>query len=190
MPSAHWPFGQWHWGNFGVRIAAARFRAIRCNYRLEEEHVSNDDRFVVSCRIHRFLFGAGVDTVGVEKSAWGFPEGFVWLSRKLHRSFHYRSRGPMFGGIHGPGWTSSRSTGFIRNHEDVDGLQTDHALVRTARRPNYARGTVDCKVRRTRWSRGADARHRDLPAPLNRIGLSLAHIWAGPRRDRAVILLR
>jgi hypothetical protein len=41
---------------------------------------------------------------------------------------------------------------------NVDGLQTDRALVRTARRPNYARGTVDCKVRRARWSRGAAQR--------------------------------
>jgi len=124
------------------------------------------------------------DTVGMEKSAWGFPEGFVRLSRKLHRSFHYRSRGPMFGGIHGPGWTRSRSTGFIRNHEDVDGLQTDRALVRTARRPNYARGTVDCKVRRARWSRDADARHRSLPAPLNRIG-RLSHARSGHGRYSA-----
>jgi hypothetical protein len=50
-----------------VRIAAVRFRTIHCNYGLEEEHVPNGDRFVASCRIHRFLFGAGVNTVGVEK---------------------------------------------------------------------------------------------------------------------------
>jgi hypothetical protein len=33
---------------------------------LEEEHVPNGDRFVISYRIHRFLFGAGVDTVRME----------------------------------------------------------------------------------------------------------------------------
>src|SRR5262249_52432637 len=60
-----------------IKFRNGLLRGDSLQLRAGGEHVPTGDRLVVSCRIHRFLFGAGVDTLGVEKSAFGFPEGFT-----------------------------------------------------------------------------------------------------------------